>query len=143
MPRILSAECRHRFAAARHAYLATTGRDLRPHVVPVVFALAGDRVVVAVDDKPKRTTNLRRLRNILENREVSFLVDDYDEDWDRLWWVRADACARIVEAGPERDAALERLAQRYVQYRRARPSGPVIVADVERWRGWVASAPGE
>lgn len=140
MPTLPYDECRNRFSRAEHAHLATCGQDGWPHVVPVVFGLEGERVVVAVDDKPKRTTDLRRLRNARENPRVAFLVDGYDPDWSRLWWVRVDALARVLEDGPERDAALRLLAGRYEQYRHARPAGPVLVADVERWSGWAAVA---
>ncbi|GAA3437308.1 hypothetical protein GCM10018954_069220 [Kutzneria kofuensis] len=78
-----------RFARARVARLATAGADGRPHLVPVTFAVHDDTVVIAVDHKPKTTTNLRRLRNIRENGQVSLLVDHYDEDWRQLWWVRS------------------------------------------------------
>ena len=37
------------------------------------------------------------MHNIAANPRVSFLVDAYTEDWDRLWWVRADAVAEIVD----------------------------------------------
>jgi PPOX class probable F420-dependent enzyme len=131
-------ECRRRFAAVRHAFLATAGEDRWPHVVPVVFALDDDRIVVAVDSKPKRTTALRRLRNIEQNPRVCFLVDHYDDDWTRLWWVRADARARVVAGGAEREAAVALLAGRYRQYVDDVPTGPVILAEVVRWSGWSA-----
>lgn len=143
MPTLPSTECRDRFSRAQHAHLATCGDDRWPHVVPVVFAVDRDRVVVAVDDKPKRTTDLRRLRNVRENPRVAFLVDAYDDDWSRLWWVRVDALARVIAHGSEREDALRLLATRYEQYVQARPSGPVLLADVERWSGWAASARGE
>ncbi|MFI7706289.1 TIGR03668 family PPOX class F420-dependent oxidoreductase [Nonomuraea sp. NPDC049480] len=130
---------REKFGGERVARLATVGGDGRPHLVPVVFALAGDRVVTAIDHKPKTTTDLRRLRNIRENPEVSLLVDHYDDDWSRLWWVRADGAARVVESGPDREAAIDALAAKYLQYRERRPAGPVIVVDVTRWTGWSAT----
>lgn len=130
---------REKFGGERVARLATVGGDGRPHLVPVVFALAGDRVVTAIDHKPKTTTDLRRLRNIRENPEVSLLVDHYDDDWSRLWWVRADGTARVVESGPDREAAIDALAAKYLQYRERRPAGPVIVVDVTRWTGWSAT----
>lgn len=134
-------ECRRRFTTARVAHLATTGADRRPHVVPVVFAVSADTVLVAVDHKPKRTTDLRRLRNVRENPLVALLVDAYCDDWSQLWWVRADAEARVVDQGTERDRALDLLAARYPQHAEHRPEGPVLVAGVTRWSGW-AAAPG-
>ncbi|MDO8145035.1 TIGR03668 family PPOX class F420-dependent oxidoreductase [Isoptericola sp. 178] len=143
MPALDAATCRRRFAAARHAVLATSADDV-PHLVPVTFAVvpaldgAPDRVdvVTAVDHKPKRTSDLRRLRNLRANPRAALLVDVYDDDWDRLWWVRVDVRARSGDAG--REAALDALAARYAPYRRARPSGPVVRLAVERWRGWSA-----
>jgi PPOX class probable F420-dependent enzyme len=139
-------EARRRFAAARVARLATVDDVGRPHLVPVVFAAHGtDGIVTAVDRKPKRTTHLKRLRNIEVTPSVSLLADDYDEDWDRLWWVRADGGARIVPPGAaetatreEYEAALDRLCRKYAQYRDAPPAGPVIAVTVRRWTGWRA-----
>lgn len=136
-------ECRERFGAARHAYLATADAQAFPHLVPVTFALLGpDEIAVVIDHKPKRQPDprrLRRLRNISANPHVAFLADHYEDDWQRLWWVRADATARIVATGSAHDRAVERLAARYAQYRSMRPTGPVILAAVGRWSGWLAS----
>ncbi|MGZ4272517.1 MAG: TIGR03668 family PPOX class F420-dependent oxidoreductase, partial [Solirubrobacteraceae bacterium] len=89
-------EARERFAAARVARLATADAGGRPHLVPVVFAVEGDRIYTVVDAKPKRTTSLRRLANVLENPQVALLVDHYDDsDWDALWWARADGRGRV------------------------------------------------
>ena len=66
------------------------------------------------------------------------LVDHYDEDWTRLWWVRLDGAARVLDAGSEREHALALLSEKYEQYREQLPSGPVIAVRVERWRGWAS-----
>ena len=98
-------EARRRFASARVAHLATSDARNRPHVVPIVFAVEGDTVYSAVDHKPKRSTQLRRLANIAENPAVALLVDFYDDvDWDRLWWVRAEGTGRLVTPGSEEHA---------------------------------------
>jgi len=131
-------ECRRRFVAAERAVLATTGADQRPHLVPVTFAvLDDDVVVVTVDHKPKRTVDLRRLRNIRENPSVAFLVDHWSTDWSALWWVRADATA-VVADEPPAPAELAALQSRYPAYRATPPQGPVIRAHVARWTGWAA-----
>ncbi len=138
--RLSEAEARARLAGARVARLATAGADGQPHLVPVVFAVDGDRVYTAVDQKPKTTTRLRRLRNIRENPRVALLADHYAEDWDALWWVRADGRARVVEDPAAARHPVDLLAEKYEQYVRARPAGPLIVIEAERWTGWAGSA---
>lgn len=118
------------------ARLATVTRDGHPHLVPCTFVLDGGLVHTAVDAKPKSTLALRRLDNLRAHPAVSMLVDHYDDDWSTLWWVRVDGAARIVEDGPERERALDLLAAKYPQYRTARPPGPVITVEIERWRRW-------
>lgn len=129
---------RRRFASASIARLGTVRSDGRPHLVPVCFALDGDTIVSAVDDKPKRTMQLRRLDNVRANPAVSLLVDRYDDDWTQLWWVRVDGTARVLEAGAEHARAIDLLAAKYAQYLELRPAGAVLVIAVEAWRGWSA-----
>jgi PPOX class probable F420-dependent enzyme len=133
-------QVRERFDRARVARLATLdAAGPRPHLVPVTFARVGNQTLVtAVDQKPKRTPALRRLRNIAANPRVCVLADHYEDDWTRLWWVRADGVARIGEAAEE-PAALAALVARYPQYTGRPPGGPVIVISVERWVGWAAA----
>ncbi|MEV4703459.1 TIGR03668 family PPOX class F420-dependent oxidoreductase [Actinoplanes sp. NPDC049316] len=123
-----------RFAAARVARLATVTPDGAPHLVPIVFALAGDVVHTAVDAKPKRHRALQRLVNIAHEPRVSVLADHYDEDWSLLWWVRADGVATVV-AEPE-----PALIAKYPQYREATPPGPFLRIAVRRWTGWAAKS---
>ncbi|MDA0565107.1 TIGR03668 family PPOX class F420-dependent oxidoreductase [Streptomonospora sp. S1-112] len=135
--------CRAAFARARVARLATADADGRPHLAPVVFALwrapdGGDTLATAVDHKPKRTTALRRLADIAANPRVCLLADHYTEDWDRLWWVRAEGAARITAAGPEHAEAVARLRERYAPYRTTPPAGPAVLVSVDRWTGWSA-----
>jgi PPOX class probable F420-dependent enzyme len=123
-------------SSARVGYLASVGFDLQPHVVPITFALADDRLVTAVDQKPKSTTSLRRLRNIVENPRVAVLCDEYAEDWARLWWVRVDGRASILEDGAARDIAVDQLVAKYPQYRVDPPLGAAVVIAIDSWSGW-------
>ena len=133
-------DARVRFAAARVARLATVSSDGAPHLVPIVFAVEEDVVYSAVDAKPKRSVNLRRLANIAADPRVALLADHYAEDWTVLWWVRADAVARVVEpASDEVGHALDLLAAKYHQYHGNRPDGAVVAARVIRWSGWSAA----
>ena len=137
-----AAEARKRFAAARVARLATADADGAPHIVPVVFAVDGDRVYSVVDAKPKRTLALRRLRNVAENPRVALLVDHYQESWSALWWVRAEGMGRVLDPASEVDSergeaarAVALLRERYPQQRAV---GMVLAVDVKRWSGWTA-----
>jgi PPOX class probable F420-dependent enzyme len=135
--RLPEAEARRRFAAARVAHLATVRGDGRPHIVPIVFAIDGDALYSIADPKPKRDGELLRLRNIAANPAVSLLVDEYDEDWTRLWWVRADGVARVLRTGPERDLTIDLLREKYPQYATwTTPFGDAMVVRVERWSSW-------
>jgi PPOX class probable F420-dependent enzyme len=127
-----------RAAAATVARMATSGEDGRPHIVPVTFAIDGQVLFFAVDAKPKRTADLKRLRNIAANPAVSILIDHYEDDWEKLWWIRLDGRAGIVSGHAEIERALDMLAERYPQYRINRPNGPVVAVSVERASGWSA-----
>lgn len=129
-----------RFGAARVARLATVDDQLHPHLVPLVFALDGHRVFSAVDTKPKRTQQLKRLRNIASHQMVSLLVDHYEDDWTRLWWVRADGTAGIVTEESHRRRGLQLLSTKYPQYEEDPPPGPMIIVEIDRLSGWSAEA---
>ncbi|MEU5541249.1 TIGR03668 family PPOX class F420-dependent oxidoreductase [Streptomyces sioyaensis] len=142
MPAMTTGEARERFARARVAHLATIDDADRPHLVPVVFALTGDTVVFAVDHKPKRSAQLKRLTNIRAHPEVCLLVDDYDEDWDLLWWARADGTATVLPPAETSTASaryVRLLSEKYgQQYADRPPAGPVVEIVVSRWSGWRA-----
>jgi PPOX class probable F420-dependent enzyme len=127
---------RELFSSARVARLATADSAAVPHLVPIVFALAGETVYSAVDAKPKRTTALRRLANVRENPAAALLTDRYEEDWSELWWARADGRGRVLDpAETEARRAVELLAARYPRFV---VTGEVLAVDVERWSGWSA-----
>jgi PPOX class probable F420-dependent enzyme, Rv0121 family len=128
---------REQFEKARVGRLATTTSEGRPHLVPVVFALVGNNVWTAVDAKPKSTRSLRRLANIDSNPRVSMLVDQYDDDWAALWWVRVDGDATVLPVDAEGgQIALSALAAKYPQYAAQAPAGPLIRIVVGSWTSW-------
>jgi PPOX class probable F420-dependent enzyme len=129
-----------RFAASPVLRLATAGRDGRPHVVPCTFVLDGPgQIAIGIDNKPKSTRNLRRLRNISENPSVSAIADHYDDDWNQLWWARADGTAVVQQSGAGHRSRWDQLISKYPQYRDQALDGPVIVVTVESWSGWAVS----
>ncbi|CAN5354792.1 TIGR03668 family PPOX class F420-dependent oxidoreductase [soil metagenome] len=131
-------EARARVLNARVGYLATADAAGVPHIVPITFVVDADRIITAVDGKPKRGTRLRRLDNIAANPAVSLLVESYDDDWSRLWWARADGVAAVLTNEEARADVVELLRARYPQYTTVSIDGPVIVIEVRRWSGWTA-----
>jgi PPOX class probable F420-dependent enzyme len=135
--RLDPADARIRFAGSAVLRLATAGADARPHLVPCTFAVDGSgRVVIGIDNKPKSSASLRRLRNIAENPRVSMIADHYADDWAQLWWARADGVATIERSGEEHAAHWALLRRKYPQYAGQVLEGPVIAVTVESWSGW-------
>lgn len=136
----LTPEIMRRLASdARVGRLATIDPDGRPHVVPFCFAIEGDTLYSGVDEKPKTTKHLRRLENIRRDPRVTVLIDHYEEDWERAWWVRLRGTARILEDGEERERGVRLLVEKYPQYREEPPRGDVIAVEVDDWLGWSSS----
>jgi PPOX class probable F420-dependent enzyme len=135
--RLDPADARARFTGSAVLRLATAGADGRPHVVPCTFGVDDrGRVVIGIDNKPKSSANLRRLRNIAGNPRVSLLADHYADDWAQLWWARADGIAMVERSGGEHAAHWALLRSKYPQYDGQVLDGPVIVVAVESWSGW-------
>jgi PPOX class probable F420-dependent enzyme len=129
-----------RVRSAQVARLATLAPDGRPHLVPIVFVIHGETLYTAVDAKPKRSRRLRRIENARDRPDVTVLVDHYEDDWSRLWWVRLAGRARVLDAGEEAELALRLLTEKYEQYRREGPGPPVLAVGLRDWRGWEAAA---
>jgi len=96
------------------ARLATRRPDGAPHLVPIVFARVGGALYSPVDGKPKRSAALARLAHVRHEPRVALLLDAYEDDWSRLWWLRLDGTAQVIE-GPE-PAAASALRAKYPQY---------------------------
>jgi PPOX class probable F420-dependent enzyme len=125
-------------------HLATADARAAPHVVPVCFACTDTALFITIDAKPKGdAAGLKRIRNIMANPQVAFIVDRYDEDWSRLGWVMLRGTAEILDAGAEHDGAQVLLRDRYEQYRgmpiEALPVIALRVARVTTWGNLLAS----
>ncbi len=105
---------------ARVARLATADRQGRPHVIPICFAYDGHALYTALDLKPKRGApeSLARVRHIRARPEVAVLIDEYQEDWERLWYILVRGTAALVydSDGPEHARAHRLLKGKYPQY---------------------------
>ena len=122
---------------SRVARLGTLGADGAVRLVPICFAVVGDQLVSAVDHKPKRTGQLRRLDDMVASGTATVLLDHYDEDWTRLWWVRVRGRAMVHDLGDRAaDPALVALAAKYAQYREQPPTGSVYRIAIDEIRSW-------
>lgn len=133
------ADCLALIETAEIGHLATIRPDGAPHLVPITFAVVRGKVAHMVDHKPKTTLRLQRLANVAANPMVSFMIDDYDTDWEKLWWVRVDGPARVVTEGPDWDEARAALLSKYLPYRATPPTGPAMLIEMETVSGWAAS----
>ena len=115
---LISAAIRTKLDAARVARLATLDARQEPHLIPICFAYDGAVFYSAIDRKPKRVTpnRLARMKNIKRTPQVALLVDEYNEDWTRLWYVLVRGKAELVSKVAERKQALEMLRAKYSQY---------------------------
>jgi PPOX class probable F420-dependent enzyme len=119
------------------AHLATADASGLPHVVPVCFAYLDGRLYIAIDEKPKRTVRLKRLRNIEGNQHVALVFDHYEEEWTKLGWVLVQGIADVIERGEEHERAVDALRQRYEQYLSMSLEGrPVVRVTVEKVSTW-------
>jgi PPOX class probable F420-dependent enzyme len=130
-------EARARLAAHEHGVLCTVHAVRGVDAVPVVYAVDHDFLGVPVDRvKPKASSRLQRERNLEADPRATLLIDHWDRDWSRLWWVRAEL---RFEPAADREAALASLlAGRYAQYR-DQPFARVLVLRIVGATGWAAA----
>lgn len=74
---------------ARVARLATVDSECKPHLIPVVFVFDNDCFFILIDEKTKRSgpERLKRVKNIQQNPNVTILIDEYNEDWGKLYFI--------------------------------------------------------
>ena len=125
--------------SARVAHLATANRYRQPHVVPICFVFDGKALFSPLDEKPKRAAprELKRVKNILENSQVSLVIDRYEEDWSRLAYVLIRGNATVLQRGTRHRKAVALLRRKYPQYRKmAINERPMIVVRPSRFIIW-------
>ena len=128
------------------ARLATVdSENNQPYVVPVVFAFNGNNIFIPIDDKPKKTRNsnqLKRVKNIQKNPNISFLIDRYDDnDWNNLSYLMIQGKARIASRLKDIDTiktAHSLLSEKYFQYKKmiVGMGDSCIVIDIQKIISW-------
>ncbi len=109
--------------------LATASKNCTPHVIPVIYTMDGDELIIAVDYGTKKLKNLR------ENPKVALLVDDG----------KANKCimiqgnCRIYEKGAEYLRLLKILFDRFDFYRNdpwGEGESPILKIKPEKIVSW-------
>jgi PPOX class probable F420-dependent enzyme len=111
---------------ARVARLATVDTEFKPHLIPVVFVFDNGRYFIPIDEKTKRSRpeKLKRAKNIQQNPNVALLIDEYNEDWKKLYFIMIQGKASIVGKELEQNEMLllekahKLLSDKYVQYQK-------------------------
>jgi PPOX class probable F420-dependent enzyme len=130
-----------RVIESRHGVLGTMHPERGVDLVPVVYAVADNHTIFLPIDtvKAKTSTRLQRLDNIRSDPRATLLVDAYDDDWTRLWWVRLNGEGTEATADDSgRFASL--LADRYPEYTDAASIVGGIVLRPLAVTGWAAGA---
>ena len=128
--------CLQRLGRAGHGVLATRHDRRGVDAVPVVYAVVGDAIAMPVDVvKPKAHTRLQRLANLESDDRCVLLVDHYDDDWSRLWWVRVHGRASTGAPG---DDVVRALAEHFPAYRRPGSVVGAVLLTPTEVRGWAA-----
>ena len=127
------------------ARLATVDPDNnQPYVVPVVFAFNGNNIFIPIDDKPKtvNSNQLKRVKNIQKNPNISFLIDTYDDkDSNNLSYLMIQGKAKIVNMLKDTDTiktAHFLLSEKYLQFKKIVVGiGDIcIVIDIQKAISW-------
>jgi coenzyme F420-0:L-glutamate ligase / coenzyme F420-1:gamma-L-glutamate ligase len=102
----------------------------------------GKFLYTAIDKKPKRVSpdRLVRVQNLSAVPHVALLIDDYHEDWTRLWYVLIRGEAKLLprSAHKERTRALGQLRAKYPQYARGMlpDDAPIVRIGLKRATSW-------
>ena len=136
----LPAWARELLEESRVGHLGFADDRERPRVLPVTYALAGDRIYSAIDQKPKRRRGeeVARVRYLRERPEAALCVDRYADDWRELAWVQVLGRVEVVDVGSD-PAGLAALTAKYAPYRDRPPAGPILRLDLERTLSWRAA----
>ena len=132
---------------AKVARLATVDIKCTPYLVPVVFVLDNDNdyYFIPIDEKTKRSRpeNLKRVRNIQENPNVALLIDEYNEDWTKLYFVMIQGKGSILGGKkleqneiPLSEKAHKLLHSKYPQYQKISVGEHLIMIMPQKVIAW-------
>jgi len=107
---------------AKVARLATVDQKSQPYVVPVVFVFHENSFFIPLDEKVKSVNprKLKRVKNIEKNPNVTLLIDKYQNDWKKLFFLMIHGKATVIDRKNSKlmDKIHKLLISKYPQYKK-------------------------
>ncbi len=106
---------------AKVARLATVDQKLHPYVIPVVFVFHENSFFIPLDEKTKtvNSRNLKRVKNIEKNPNVTLLIDKYQNNWKKLFFLMIHGKAKMIDGNNKlMDKIHKLLISKYPQYKK-------------------------
>ena len=104
------------------ARLATVDQKSHPYVVPVVFVFHENSFFIPLDEKVKtiNARKLKRVKNIEKNANVTLLIDKYQNDWKKLFFLMIHGKATVIDEKNSKlmDKIHKLLISKYPQYKK-------------------------
>jgi len=127
---------------AKVARLATVDQKSHPYVVPVVFVFHKNSFFIPLDDKTKTVNvrKLKRVKNIEKNPNVTLLIDEYQNDWKKLFFLMIHGKATVIDGKNSKimDKVHKLLISKYPQYKKIGVGNSCIKINTTKvifWKG--------
>jgi len=124
---------------AKVARLATVDQKSHPYVVPVVFVFYENSFFIPLDEKAKtvNSRNLKRVKNIEKNANVTLLIDKYQNDWKKLFFLMIHGKAKVIDGNSKLiDKIHKLLISKYPQYKKIGIGDSCIRINPQRITHW-------
>jgi len=122
------------------ARLATVDKNSIPYVVPVVFVFHNESFYIPLDEKTKNVNprKLKRVKNIEKNPNVTLLIDEYQNNWKKLYFLMIHGKATIIEQKKNKhiNEIHKLLISKYSQYKKIGSGNSCIKIQPQKVTFW-------
>ena len=122
------------------ARLPTVDQKSHPYVVPVVFVFHKNSFFIPIDEKTKTVNpkKLKRVKNIEKNPNVTILIDKYQDDWKKLFFLMIHGKAKMIDEKNSKlmDKIHELLILKYPQYKKIGVGNSCIMIEPTKVTIW-------
>ncbi|MCH7967161.1 MAG: pyridoxamine 5'-phosphate oxidase family protein [Thaumarchaeota archaeon] len=125
---------------AKVARLATVDQKSNPYVIPVVFVFHKNSFFIPLDEKTKSVNpkKMKRVKNIEKNPNVCLLIDQYQNNWKKLFFLMIHGTATIIDdkKGKILSEVHKLLISKYSQYKKTGIGNFCIKINPKRITHW-------